>query len=365
MSQPPAWKGYRAFIVTSKVAESETVVSFYLHPEDGGALPTFRPGQSIGIKLEVPDQVAPIMRSYTLSNSPANDSHYRLSIKREPAPFDKPDVPPGASSNFMHDHVYKGSMVQLRAPGGDFVLRPEGKGPVVLLAGGIGCTPLISMLGAMADAGPARDVWFIHGVRNGREHAFGEYVRKLSDAHHNIRSHIRYSRPDESDQAGQDFDSTGHVDMKLLKDFLPGSTPQFFLCGGTSFMRSLYQGLTKWGVDPFQINYEFFGPASELTNESSTAKRAEADSSETFEVTFKRCGVSATWSPAAGSILELAEANNINPDFICREGMCQTCLSQVIEGSFDYLNDGVVPPDDDNSILICSSRPTSDLVLDM
>ena len=159
MSQQPAWEGYRPFVVVRKVPESATVTSFYLEPQDGAALAPFKAGQFIGLKIDVPGQFVPVMRSYTLSDSPACTDHYRLSIKREPAPADNPDAPAGAASNFMHDHVEEGTVLQLRAPGGQFVLRPEGKGPVVLLAGGIGCTPLISMLNAVADAGSTRDIW--------------------------------------------------------------------------------------------------------------------------------------------------------------------------------------------------------------
>ncbi len=365
-AQGPIWEGYRRFIVARKVRESGTVTSFYLTPEDGGPLAPFRPGQHIGIKLDIPGQFVPVMRSYTLSDSPSQAGHYRLSIKREPAPADEPELEPGVSSNFMHDHVAEGTVVELRAPGGDFVLRPEGKGPVVLLSGGVGCTPMISMLSAIADAGAAREVWFIHGVKNGAEHAFGSFVRALAAERPNIHVHIRYSRPGPADEAGRDFDSTGHVDMDLLRQLLPGPTPQFYLCGATPFMKSLYQGLTDWGVDPFQINYEFFGAASDLTGEEAPVPAVvDADPDETYQVTFERSGVTATWTPEIGSLLNLAEANGVMPDYICRKGMCQTCMQHVMHGSFKYLNDAIVPPAGEGNVLICSARPTSDLVLNL
>lgn len=369
MNQSPAWDGYRSFVVARKVRESDTVTSFYLKPEDGGALPAFRPGQFLGLKLDVPDQLVPVMRSYTLSDSPSQTEHYRLSIKREPAPMDAPDASPGVSSNFMHDYVHEGSTLQARAPGGDFVLRAEGKGPVVLLSGGVGCTPMVSMLSAIADAGAARDVWFVHGVRNGAEHAFGDHVRALAAGHDSIHVHIRYSRPGPGDIQGRDFDSAGHVDMELLRQLLPGPAPQFYLCGATPFMRSLYQGLTAWGVDPFQINYEFFGVASELSGDAAPAEPAAAataaDTGESFEVTFKASGVSATWTPADGSLLELAEAAGVAADFACRSGVCHTCIRTVTDGTFEYMHDDVIPAASDDEVLICSARPTSDLVMDM
>ena len=358
MSQTPAWEGYRRFTVTRKVPESATVTSFYLVPEDGSELASYRPGQHIGIKLDVPGQFIPVMRSYTLSDSPAERGHYRLSIKREPAPTDDPGQSPGVSSNFMHDHVAEGSTVELSAPGGDFVLRPEGKEPVVLLSGGVGCTPMISMLAAINDVGAARDVWFIHGVKNGVEHAFGDFVRSLATERPNIHAHIRYSQPGADDVLGRDFDSTGHVDMDLLRQLLPGPTPQFYLCGATPFMTSLYQGLTEWGVDPFQINYEFFGQASDLTG------KAGLDDGESHQVTFRRSGVTVKWTPAVGSLLELAETHGISPDFVCRAGNCHTCVQHVVEGAFSYLHEAIIPPMDDSDVLICSAKPDSDLVLD-
>ncbi|MBM09893.1 MAG: oxidoreductase [Magnetovibrio sp.] len=365
MAQEPAWKGFRPFIVDRKVAESDIVTSFYLKPEDGDHLPPFRPGQFVNIKLDVPGQNTPILRSYTLSNSPANNDHYRLSIKRESPPTKAPHVPPGTSSNYLHDYVNMGSSILLAPPSGDFVLRPEAKGAVVFLAGGIGCTPLISMLTSIADTNSTRDVWFIHGSRNSREHAFGKHARLLANKNKNINVHIRYSKPGSGCRLGSDFDSSGHVDINLLQTLLPGTEPQFFLCGSIPFMRSLYQGLISWGVDPFQINYEFFGPATNLLEENTLSERVPTNTADSFEVIFQRSGKKANWSSASGSILELAEATNVNPDFICRSGMCQTCLSRVITGTYTYFKEGVIAPENTNDILICSSHPTSDIVLDI
>jgi len=367
MAENRAWEGYRTFVVERKTPESETITSFYLAPEDGGALPAYRPGQFLGFSLDVPGRMTPVIRTYTISDSPADGSHYRLSIKREPSPADQPDVPPGVSSNFFHDHVDVGSKLQVRAPTGDFALRPDGKGPVVLLSGGVGCTPMISMLNAIADAGATRDVWFIHGVRSGSEHAFGSHVRELAATHDNIRAHICYSRPDPSDELGKDYDSQGHVSIDLLKELSVETDPQFFLCGSTPFMKSIYNGLIDWGVDEFQIVYEFFGTASELREKSAADKAAEmgVTPGETHQVEFRQSGVTATWTAEAGTLLDLAEANGVDPDFICRAGMCHTCLSTLLDGETAYVVDTVVPPMGDDEVLICSARPKSDVVIDV
>ncbi|MEK9723806.1 MAG: 2Fe-2S iron-sulfur cluster-binding protein [Rhodospirillaceae bacterium] len=368
MSMQPGWDGYRTFVVDRKEPESETITSFYLVPGDGGALPAYRPGQFLGFTLDVPGRMTPVVRTYTISDAPGRE-YYRLSIKREPAPADQPDVPPGVSSNFFHDHVQVGSTLRVRAPSGDFALRPEGKGPVVLLSNGVGCTPMVAMLQAVAESGAARDVWFVHGARNGREHAFGADVRAIAAAHPNIRVHVCYSRPDDADAQGVDYDSAGHVTADLLKELVGDTTPQFFMCGSTPFMKSLYNGLLDWGVDEFQIVYEFFGTASELREkpqqtpeEAATAMGLAPDTA--FAVEFRQSGVSAEWTPTSGTLLELAEANGVDADFICRQGMCHTCLTTVLSGSFAYAHDDVVPPMGDDEVLLCSARPTSDIVVD-
>lgn len=367
MVTEPGWEGWRTFLVDRRKAESETVTSFYLVPEDGGGLPAYRPGQSLGFALDLPDRMSPVIRNYTISDSPQDTGSYRLSIKRELAPTDQLDLAPGAASNHFHDHVQVGTKLQVRAPSGQFALCPNGKGPVLLLSGGIGCTPMIAMLNAIVDAGSTRDVWFVHGVRNGREHAFGGHVRAIAKAHDNIRAHICYSRPDNVDVLGENYDSAGHVTAELLKSLMPDTSAQVFLCGSTPFMKALYNDLIDTGFDEFQIVYEFFGNACELRE--TTPKQAAPDiglaPDAPFMVEFRQSGVSANWTQSAGTILELAEANGVEPDFVCRSGMCHSCLSVVLAGEFEYIYDGVVTPVGDDEVLICSARPTSDLVVDV
>ena len=264
MNKKSNWVGYRTFVVDRREPESETVTSFYLIPEDGGDLPGYFPGQSLGFAIDLPGQKRPVARNYTISDSPKNAGYYRVSIKRELPPEDQPNLPAGIISNFFHDKIELGAKVKVRAPSGQFVLRPEGKGPVLLLSGGVGCTPMIAMLSAIAEAGSSRMVWYVHGVRNGRQHAFRSHIRSIASAHENISSHICYSRPEQSDTLGVDYDSVGHVTIDLLRELLPDSSFQVFLCGSTPFMKSLYSGLIESGFDEFQIVYEFFGKASRL-----------------------------------------------------------------------------------------------------
>ena len=194
------WDGYRTFCVERKEPESLTVTSFYLTAKDGRPLASYKPGQFLGFKLDMPGYEKPVLRTYTISDSSGDATHYRLSIKREPPPADQMDAPPGVSSNYFHDHVEAGSELQVRAPSGDFFLHEDdevdgdgGKsGPVLLLSGGVGLTPMVSMLNHIVANGAKRPVWFIHGVRNGDEHAFGAHVRGLAETYANVHAHIAY-----------------------------------------------------------------------------------------------------------------------------------------------------------------------------
>jgi uncharacterized protein len=373
--RPGGWDGYRAFVVARKQPESQTVTSFYLVAEDGGRLPAYRPGQFLGFRLAVPGSEAPVIRDYTLSDAPGAGRHYRLSIKREPAPTGSGGVPPGASSNYFHDHVHVGSKLDVRAPAGNFYLR-DGDKPVVLLSGGVGLTPMISMLNHLAANGAKRPVWFIHGVRNGAEHAFGPHVRGLAEKHANVGAHIAYLEPRPEDIKGRDYDTSGVITLDLLQRLLPGPGCDFYLCGPPPFMKTFYNALLGWGAAEDRIYYEFFGPATVLKEDKTAAgkpaspaavaatDKTDAATGPTVSVTFRRSGVTVPWDPKAGTILDLAEANGLSPPFSCRSGVCHTCMCQLIEGEIEYVDDGVFAPDEPDQVLICSSRPKTDIVVD-
>ncbi|MEE8252166.1 MAG: 2Fe-2S iron-sulfur cluster-binding protein, partial [Gemmatimonadales bacterium] len=356
---------YRTLVVTRKVPESESITSFYLTPEDGEPLDPFLPGQFLPLKLNIPGQYKPVFRTYSLSDRPGA-GHYRITIKREPAPPERPDLYPGVSSNHFQDHVGVGSKLLARAPRGKFYLDPNGETPVVLLSAGVGLTPLVSMLNAILAAGSNRPTWFVHGSRNGRVHAMGEHVRQVAEENSNVHAHIRYSNPSAADLIGRDYDDEGHVDVELLRHLLPSSDCDFYLCGPSSFMRSLLNGLLAWGVAEVRIHYEFFGPASALKERAkiATPKRvAEAgECCNDIAVTFSKSGVSTNWNPSFESILDLAEANGLSPDYSCRSGICRTCMCEISQGEVDYVLEPLDPPDE-GSVLICCSKPRTDVVV--
>ena len=355
----------RSLEVTRKVRESENATSFYLTPVDDRPLARFLPGQFLPLKLDIPGQHQPVLRTYSLSDSPAA-THYRLTIKRAVAPPGRPDAYPGVASTFFHDQVDVGSTLLAQSPRGRFVRDPRRERAVVLLSAGIGLTPLLSMLSAIVEAGSGCQTWFIHGARNGREHAMGALVRQLTETHDYVHSHVRYSTPAPEDTAGRDYDDEGRVDIELLKDLLPDRAFDFYLCGPAPFMTSLFEGLVGWRIPADRIHYEFFGPASALTGRAqvSTPKRAAtavACCDET-EVVFSRAGVTARWNASFESLLDLAEANGLSPDYSCRSGVCRTCACPLEDGKVEYVLDPLEPPAP-GTVLICCSRPRTERVV--
>jgi ferredoxin-NADP reductase/MOSC domain-containing protein YiiM len=360
--------GFRNLVVERKEPESGTITSFYLRPEGGSALAPFLPGQFLSFELSIPGQSGPVLRTYSLSDSPDCD-YYRVSIKREPPPADRPDLPPGLSSSYFHDQVDVGTALQVGAPRGRFHIDPDSERAVVLISAGVGLTPMLSMLNAIVRGGSQRRVWFLHGARDGREHAFGEHVRRMADEHPNVSAHIRYSRPGPGDVEGRDYDAEGRIDIDSLKQLLPFDDYEFYLCGPTPFMQSLYCGLLSTGVAESRVHYEFFGPASALTEEAQPQRPAPTRAPEDelagdCEVRFARSGLTAAWDPACDSILDLAEHQGLNPPYSCRSGICRTCMCPLIEGEVEYLEEPLNAPDP-GSVLICVCRPKTGVVLDI
>jgi ferredoxin-NADP reductase/MOSC domain-containing protein YiiM len=357
-------EGFRSLIVERRERESETITSFYLVAEDAKPLAPFMPGQFLPIRLEIPGQPKPLNRTYSISDRPNRD-YYRLSIKREAAPSCVPDAPPGLSSNYFHDHVKPGTRLRVRSPRGKFFLDPKGEGGVALVSAGVGLTPMIAMVNAIVEAGSGRPTWFVHGARNGAEHAMGAHLRRLARENDNIDLHVRYSRPAPEDIKGRDYDSEGHVDVALLERLLGGADVHFYLCGPTPFMKSLFNGLIVWGVPEDRIHYEFFGPASALI-EGKGAKATGGDCVECatdIEVTFTRSGRTANWNPSFGTILDMAEGLGLGPPYSCRSGICHTCKCAIEDGEVEYVEEPLDPPEP-GTALICCSRPKTNLSVD-
>ncbi|KAB2336144.1 NO-inducible flavohemoprotein [Cytobacillus depressus] len=251
--QPGGWEGFRSFIVDKKVEESDVITSFYLKPEDGGAIASYQAGQYLTVKVKPEDQENTHLRHYSLSDAPGK-YYYRISVKRE----DK-----GVVSNYLHQTIQTGDVLLISAPAGDFVLESNNK-PAVLLSGGVGLTPMVSMLNTIVEQQPEREVTFIHGALNSRVHAMKEHVAQLANEHAKVKSFVAYSEPTEEDRAAKSFDKEGYVDLEWLKSILPNNQADFYFCGPTPFMKIMYRNLTEWGIPVENIHFEFFGPAAEL-----------------------------------------------------------------------------------------------------
>ena len=255
--QPGGWKDFRNFIVTKKVKESDVITSFYLKPEDGKELATFLPGQYVSVKLAIPHETFTHIRQYSLSDAPGKP-YYRISVKREKD---------GIVSNFLHDRIQEGDILPLSAPAGDFTLKTDNDLPVVLLSGGVGLTPLMSMFNTLVETEPERDVTFIQAAINSRVHAMRDHVEAVAKERKNIRAFICYDSPTERDRKNVCFDKEGYVDLPWLKQILPSNEAEFYFCGPIPFMKSILHALNEWGVPRERIHFEFFGPAMNLEQE--------------------------------------------------------------------------------------------------
>ncbi len=355
------WTGWREFVVSRKQAESAEISSFELQPPDGEPLPAFQPGQFLTIELHIPGQARPVLRTYSLSDFPHHGepiNHYRLSIKREPAPKGQ-NVPPGLASNFLHDHVVPGSSLRIRPPAGSFVLDTNSTKPIVLISNGVGITPMIAMAKAALGQPSPRPIWFLHGCRNGPFHAFRDEIASLAAAHSNLHRHIAYSRPGEGD-AGH-YQSEGYVDWALVRS-LVDQDADYFLCGSPAFMQALIAELRQAGIPEAAIHFEMFSrkpPTSASTSQPASEASAMAEAAPaSTEVSFARSGLTATWASTdpEDTLLAFAEAQGVEPAFSCRSGVCGTCACRVLEGEVSYISEptaGVTS----GSALICIGRP--------
>ncbi|MBQ0945551.1 2Fe-2S iron-sulfur cluster binding domain-containing protein [Ideonella sp. 4Y16] len=361
-----AWPGWREFRVARRELEdvARTQCSFYLQPVDGQPLPAFRPGQFLTFSLTWAAGAAgeagrTITRCYSLSDRP-DPAHYRVTIKRVPAPQGQPDVLPGLSSNHFHDHVRVGDVLRVKAPSGHFCIDPDAAVPVVLIGGGIGITPMMSMLRWCIAHQPQRPVHLFYGLRNSDEHAFKAQLEALAAAHPAMTLQVVYSRPTAADVPGRDFQHLGHVDIDLLRKTVPHGRHQFYICGPAAMMQTLVPALADWGVPLADIHHEAFGPASVTRPVVPAAAPPEAMG---VEVRFQRSGRTLAWNGSDASLLDFAERHGIAVESGCRSGGCGSCETRVLEGTVAYPQ----APDHDvarGHCLLCVGRPTTALVLE-
>ncbi|MFD2629989.1 NO-inducible flavohemoprotein [Oceanobacillus kapialis] len=253
---PGGWLGFRDFTVEKKVVESDVITSFYLKPTDGQPIQAYEPGQYITVKAKIAGEPYEHLRQYSLSTSPGKD-YYRISVKREDA---LDNLPAGVVSSFLHSSVEEGHTLPITAPSGDFTLQKEQK-PLVLISGGVGLTPLISMLETTIKEQPERDVIFIHAAKSSQHHAMREHVESLSSKSNHVTHYFVYDDPQDPIAC----DKHGRIDDAWLESILPTTDAAFYFCGPKGFMRSMYMALKKLQVSDESIHYEIFGPAEDIT----------------------------------------------------------------------------------------------------
>jgi ferredoxin-NADP reductase/MOSC domain-containing protein YiiM len=355
--QAPAWPGFRPMRVAQIHKESDSVTSFILSPIDGQPLPLCQAGQFVVLRLLVNPGKPPVLRSYSLSDLPAAD-HFRISVKNELN---------GIGSSFLCDRERQGDLLDVSAPRGSFTLR-TGQSPVVLLSAGVGATPVMSMLHSLAAERSQREIWWIYGARNRADHPFAEESRSLLKQLSRGRGYIVYSRPAANDQVGTDFDAPGHIDIALLGKIGVPQGSDFYLCGPTSFLQDMRDGLRNWGVLAGNVHTEIFGSLEAITPGMAqvvhTPHLPQGPPGSGPSVSFARSGITTAWDHKFASLLELAEACDVPVRWSCRIGVCHTCMTGLIDGSITYNPEPLEKPAPGN-VLVCCSQPNAAVTLDL
>ncbi|QCB45846.1 2Fe-2S iron-sulfur cluster-binding protein [Hydrogenophaga sp. PAMC20947] len=377
MSASTGKGGFRPLKVIDKVRESSTITSFHLEPAEPGGWRAFEAGQFLVFKFPADNERGHVLRTYSVSCAPGHPGRYRISVKRETAPM--PGLPDGLGSCYLHDRVQVGDVLMADGPRGDFYLDRLSARPVVLLSGGVGLTPMVAMLHALAEQSDRRTV-FIHACDNGEVHALGDEVRTLAGLRSGIDAHVIYRFPTEADRAAARFQAEGVITRELLQRLLPLDDYEFYLCGPPPFMQAVFRLVRSLGVAKERIAYEFFGPATVLEPDAALAKQAPqpaaaqapsapagvttAGAESAITVTFRKSGRSASWVDGAESLLSFAESHGLAPEFSCRAGVCGTCKTGLVDGEVNYFEE---PLDDPGAgqVLICCARPKGNLVLDL
>jgi len=354
----PAWRGFRPLRVRSMDRESAEVISITLEPAGAGPLPPAAPGQFLTVRLRPGPDGPPLTRNYSLSGPPAGGS-YRISVKREPR---------GAASSFLHNALAPGDLLEVAAPRGTFILQSATR-PVVLVSAGVGATPVMAMLHALAAAHTERETWWIHGARDRRQHSFREESARLLGSLPCSRRLIAYSDPGAGDRAGRDFDRTGRLTAAVLGEAGVPIDADFYVCGPAGFMEDMAAALAARGVAPGRVRTEKFGPRDAyrpgMPTHAARAPHPPPGARGTGPlVLFSRSNLSVRWDPSFPTLLDLAEACDVPTGFGCRTGVCHLCQSGLVSGDVCYQTEPLEPPPAGQALLCCST-PRSDVALDL
>ncbi|WP_321845791.1 2Fe-2S iron-sulfur cluster-binding protein [Paraburkholderia bannensis] len=346
---------WRPFTIERIADESRTIRSFYLQPADDAGLVRHAAGQHLPIRVTLPGDTKPTLRTYTLSVAPS-DGLYRISVKRE-----------GRVSSFLHDTLKAGDRIEARAPAGEFTIDAHATRPAALLAAGVGVTPMLAMLRHLVYEGlrtrRIRPTWFIYAAHTKAERAFDEELQALVRAAGGAVKLFNVLSDSTDALAGRDYQASGRIDMGMLSEVLPFNDYDFYLCGPGGFMQSIYDGLRGLNVADSRIHAEAFGPAALKRQPDAAAQPSmppRAAATIDVPVRFARSSKDAQWTPqTSGTLLELAEANGLAPEFSCRGGSCGTCRTRILEGAVAYPGQPPAAAVSENEALICCAVPAA------
>lgn len=362
LPEEASWSGFRKFYIHRREDEADGITSFYLRPYDGKPVPRYLPGQHLTFRLQIPGHAKPVVRCYSLSDAPIHENQYRVSIKRLGAPPGSEGIPNGLGSCFFHDMLEVDRIVDVKAPSGNFYLDMMDKRPAVLIAGGIGLTPMLSMINTIAYTKSQREVWFFYAVMDRRQHVMPEHLKRLARENQNINIVICYAEPTRNCVKGRDFHYRGRVNRRLFQGLLPSRDCQFYLCGPPPMQDALIKDLAGWGVPEKDIKYESFG-RRKGKKPAGPAVGDNGKQIEPIEIVFARSGKVGKWFTDAETVLDVAEAAGVVMDSGCRAGQCGTCSTVIKQGSVTYLEEPGVQPAP-GTCLTCMAIPKEGLVLD-
>ncbi len=351
----PAWPAFRELRVTKIIPESAHVSSIYLAAADGTALPAALAGQYLTLRITGAGQPAPV-RSYSLSSAPGAGT-YRISVKQEPH---------GTASTYLNRSLRPGTVLDVAAPRGEFVL-DDGTGPILLISAGIGVTPVLSMLHQLAAGHSERDICWLYAARGPSEHPFAGEAHALLASLPHAREHVFYSAATPPER--RVHASRGRLTKETLDRLAIPASASAYVCGPASFMADMQGALTAIGVDPAAIHTELFGALPSinpgLTGQQRRPPHQPPGPPGTGpQVTFARSGITTPFGNDQHSVLDLADSCDVPTRWSCRTGVCHTCVTPLLSGGITYAPAPLEPPAD-GQVLICCARPATDIVLDM
>lgn len=342
---------WREFRVTRIEPESSVITSFYLEPVDGAVGAAHRAGQHLPIRLRRAGDSPPLLRTYTISVAPSAPQ-LRISVRKL-----------GEGSSHLHDSVKVGDVIDCRPPSGDFIIDTLPTHPVVMIAAGVGITPILAMIGHLVDEGECtgamRPIIFFYAARNQAERGFGAELDALAARAQGKLELIRLLQDVDDAVIGEDYEEQGFLTGDVLEKHLGFRLHDFYMCGPPPFMQAVYDALIERGVADNRIFAEAFGPASLKRQVRTIDAAAKAvPSAVPVDVVFNAAGARGTWQPGGTSLLEFAEASGLKPEFGCREGACGACKTRLVSGTVAYFRE-TTAAHADNEVLICSAVPAA------